>query len=94
MKIQTESMREHCLFCKRDFDNISSLVMRFTVDGELDLPGGGACSVGGGADELSGLVSRRGGDEEAAVRTQRERRTAHMQQLPALYITTGLNVWF
>lgn len=53
--------------------------MKFTVDSELDLPGGVATSIGSCADELASLISRRGGDKEAAVRFQGEVRTTHVQ---------------
>lgn len=60
------------------------LVMRFTIDSELDLPGGVAGSIGSCADELSSLISRGRGDEEAAVRIQGEGWTTQVQQLPTL----------
>lgn len=58
--------------------------MSFTIDCELDLPGCMACSVGSCAEELSSLVSRGGGDEEAAVRVHGEGWTTQVQQLPTL----------
>lgn len=58
--------------------------MRFTVDSELDLPGGVAGSIVSCADELSSLISRGGGDEEAAIRIQREGWTTQVQQLSTL----------
>lgn len=60
------------------------MVMRPTIDSELDLPGGKARSIGSCADELSGLISRRGSDAKAAVRIQGEGRTTQVQQLPTL----------
>lgn len=59
-------------------------VTRPTIDGELDLPGGVASSIGGCADELSSLFSRRGSDMKAAVRIHGEGRTTQVQQLPTL----------
>lgn len=58
--------------------------MRFTIDSELDLSWGIASSIGSCADELSGLISRGGSDEEAAVRIKREGWTTQIQQLPTL----------
>ncbi len=58
--------------------------MRFTIDSELDLPGGRPGSIGSCADELSSLISRGGGDEEAAVRIQGEGWTTQVQQLSTL----------
>lgn len=55
-----------------------------TVDSELDLPGGVARSIGGCADELSSLISRRGSNAKAAVRIQGEARTTQVQHLPTL----------
>lgn len=56
----------------------------FTIDNELDLPGSVAGSISSCADKLSSLVSRGGGDEEAAVRIQGEGRTTQVHQLPTL----------
>lgn len=58
--------------------------MRHTIDSELDLPGGVASSIGSRTDELSGLISRRRNDVQAAVRVQGEGRTTQVQQLPTL----------
>lgn len=54
-------------------------MVRLTIDSELDLPGGVASSIGSCADELASLVSRRGKDEEAAVRIQGEDGTTQVQ---------------
>lgn len=58
--------------------------MRFTIDSELDLPGGVASSIGSCADEFSTLISRGGVDKEAAIRIQGEGWTTQVQQLPTL----------
>lgn len=60
------------------------LMMTFTVDRELDLPRGVSGSIGSRTDEFTGLVSRRGVDEEAAIRIKGKGRTTQVQQLPAL----------
>lgn len=67
-------------------------VMGFTINSELDPPGGLASSVGRHADELSTLVPRRRVDEEAAIRIQEEVWTTQVQQRSLLqkYITTGI----
>lgn len=63
----------------------------FTINGELDPPGGVASSVGRHADELATLMTRRRVDVEAAVRIQGEVWTTQIQQLSILhYITTGV----
>ena len=66
--------------------------MPFTVNGELDPPGGVASSVACHADELSTLVPRRRADEEAAIRIQEEVWTTQVQQLFFLqkHFTTGI----
>lgn len=58
--------------------------MGLTVDSELDPPGGVARGVGRRAEELSTLVSRGGGDQEAAVGIQGEGWTTQVQQFPTL----------
>lgn len=65
-------------------------VMGFTINSELDPPGGVASSVGRHADELSTLVPRRRVDEEAAIRIQEEVWTTQVQQLSLLqkHVTT------
>lgn len=63
--------------------------MVITIDSELDLLGGGAGSISGCADELSGLISRRGCDEETAIRVQGEGRTTQILQFSTLKITAG-----
>lgn len=70
----------------------SLCVMGFTINSELDPPGGLASSVGRHADELSTLVPRRRVDEEAAIRIQEEVWTTQVQQRSLLqkYITTGI----
>lgn len=50
----------------------------FTIDSELNLPGGIASSIGSCADELSSLISRGRGDEQAAFRIQGEGRTTQV----------------
>lgn len=70
--------------------------MGFTINSELDPPGGVASSVGRRADELSALVPRRRVDEQAAVRIQEEVWTTQVQQLSLLqkHITTGIFFFF
>lgn len=58
--------------------------MCFTVDGELDFSRGVAGSVDSCAEELSGLVSRGRGDEQAAIRILGESWTTQVHQLSAL----------
>lgn len=66
--------------------------MGFTINSELDPPGGVASSVGRHADELSTLVPRRRVDKEAAIRIQEEVWATQVQQLSLLQknITTGI----
>lgn len=56
----------------------------FTIDGDLNLSGGVAGSIGSRADELSSLISRGRGDEQAAIRIQGKGWTTQVQQLPTL----------
>lgn len=58
--------------------------MSFTIDSELDLPGGVTSGIGGCADEFSTLISRGGFDEEAAIGVQGETWTTQVQQLSTL----------
>lgn len=67
----------------------------FTINGELDPPGGAASCIGRRADELSTLIPRRRVDEEAAIRIQEEVWTTHIQQLSALqniYLFCGIKL--
>lgn len=66
-----------------------SIHLTFTVDGELDLPGHVSRSIGGGADEFTTLVPRRGADEEAAIRIEEKGRTTQVQLLPSLGTITS-----
>lgn len=57
---------------------------RLTIHSQLDLLGSISSSVGRCADKLSGLISRRGVEVQAAVSVQGEVGTTQVQQLSAL----------